>query len=455
MRLSITPNRIFIKLLLGFWLCSSMIIAIVALLPLLQQSYDRAPIPPKLEQVLTRTANWLERETNGKSIDELKRWSGRRHFDGKHVKFYLMDGDGKLINGKRNSRMMRHFMLMTEEAGKPISHQFRNDLVFGPQLLTIAGQEYQLYGRVPAHHPRPWFLFLADNKLATLLLAIALSGLICALLAWHLGKPLRQLKSSAEALAQGDLDCRVDDSTAKRKDEVGQLAQAFNAMADAIQTTMNSQQRLISDVSHELRTPLTRLQLSLALARKKGLQGTEVERIGYEAEQLELLIGELLELSRVKSHEPDNMKQLELAETLSQVLDDAEFEAEQQLKQLYIHIPEELELLQDPRILSRAVENLLRNAIRYAQSRVSLTATLLGKQVEIIIEDDGPGIEDKELEAIFRPFYRPDSARERESGGWGLGLAITHAAIQAHRGQVTATNIAPHGLRIRILLPVS
>ncbi|MCL1038963.1 ATP-binding protein [Shewanella submarina] len=455
MKLSFTPNKIFIKLLLGFWLCSSMIIAIVVLLPMLQQNHDRAPLPAKLEKLLAGAAGWLQQEAIRQPGDFLHRWSGRRQGESRPIRFYLMNEDGQFINGKRSSRMMRHFVLMAEDAGHPISHQFKKDLVFGPYQFEIQGKQYSLIGKVPAHHPRPWFLFLANNKMATLILAIALSGIICALLAWHLGKPLRQLKSSAESLAQGDLDCRVDKRTARRQDEVGQLAQAFNAMADAIQTTMNSQQRLISDVSHELRTPLTRLQLSLALARKKGLEGTEVDRIGYEAEQLELLISELLELSRVKTSQSDNMKYLELSETLSQVLDDAEFEAEQQLKLLYIDIPENLSLQHDPRSLSRAVENLLRNAIRYATSRVSLTALQSGNQLEIVIEDDGPGIKAEELEAIFRPFYRPDSARERESGGWGLGLAITHAAIQAHKGRVTAENVSPHGLRVRLQLPMT
>ncbi|MCF1427898.1 MAG: ATP-binding protein [Shewanella sp.] len=454
MKFSFTPNKIFIKLLLGFWLCSSMIIAIVALLPLLQESYDRAPLQPRLEQQLSKAASWVQLEAANKSFHKLNQWNGRHPGAGRAVRFYLMDADGQLINGKRSSRLLRQFMLMAEEAGHPISRQFRHDLVFGPYEFTMEGKQYSLFGRMPAHHPRPLFLFLADNKLATLLLAIALSGSLCALLAWHLGKPLRQLKSSAEALTKGELDCRVDSSTTKRSDEVGQLALAFNAMADAIQTTLNSQQRLISDVSHELRTPLTRLQLSLALARKKGLQGTEIDRIGYEAEQLELLINELLELSRVKNPDAQQMKLLDLSETLCQVLDDAEFEAEQQFKLLHIDIPEQLELVHNPRLISRAIENLLRNAIRYASARINLVAKPAGDWLEICIEDDGPGIPSQELGAIFRPFYRPDSARERESGGWGLGLAITQAAIQAHGGVVKAENASLTGLRVQIRLPL-
>ncbi|BDM65947.1 two-component sensor histidine kinase [Shewanella sp. NFH-SH190041] len=447
-----SANRIFIKLLLGFWLCSSLIIALVALLPLLQQNYDRAPLPAKLEQVLARSAKQLQ-DNAAAHPEKLLRWQGHRHGGNKHMRLFLTDEEGRLLNGRRNSRTMRHFMLMAEEAGHPISHQFRDDLMFGPYQFAINGNHYALWGRLPARHPRPWFLFLADNIMLTLGLAIALSGLICALLAWHLGKPLRQLKQSADALANGELGCRVNEQTCRRGDEIGQLANAFNAMADAIEQTMHSQQRLISDVSHELRTPLTRLQLALALARKQGLEGKELSRIGYEAEQLELLISELLELSRVKNRDLDKMKVYELAETLSQVLDDAEFEAEQQHKQLTIILPEDLCLPHHPRSLSRAIENLLRNAIRYADSHIRLSAVQQGKHINIVIEDDGPGIDASELEAIFRPFYRPHTARERESGGWGLGLAITQAAVTAHRGTISAANRPQGGLMIRISLP--
>lgn len=346
-------------------------------------------------------------------------------------------------------------MLMADEAGHPIKHQFRDELIFGPYNFEIAGKPFSLYGRLPEHHPRPWFFFFIDNKILTLSIAIILSGLLCGLFAWHLGKPLRSLKRSADALADGDLSSRVDIATAQRNDEIGQLAQAFNGMADSVEDMVNSQQRLISDISHELRTPLTRLKLSLALSRKKGQETPEMERIEYEADQLEQMIAELLELSRVKLNANENKRSLELAETLSQVLDDADFEAQQQQKLLHIDIDESIVLPLYPRPLTRAVENLLRNAIRYANTQVSIQAMVSKTGVQIEIIDDGPGISDEsDLEAIFKPFYRPQSARERESGGWGLGLAIAKAAIQAHQGKITAVNQQPNGLKVSINLPL-
>lgn len=448
------PNRIFIKLLLGFWLCSSIIIAAVGLLPLLQQNHDRAPLPPHLEDLLARLANRISNEPNLLKTSNLKRLNHRRDFKGKPVRLYLVNNQGRVLNTNKVSRSMRRFMLMAEEANQPISHQFKNELLFGPYNFEVSGEQYSLYGRFDDHHPRPWFFFLAENKLLTLALAITLSGLLCGLLAWHLGKPLRTLKLSANALANGNLTSRVDKGTTKRKDEIGQLAQAFNSMADSVENMVNNQQRLISDISHELRTPLTRLQLALALSRKKGHESAEIDRIGYEAELLEKMIAELLELSKVKLNANENKRHLGLAETLGQVLDDAEFEAEQQQKSLSIDISEEIELPLYPRPLSRAIENLLRNAIRYSNSSVFIQAIETQGKVSIKIIDDGPGIEnEQDLKAIFKPFYRPQSARERESGGWGLGLAIAEAAILAHQGQISASNILPHGLKVTINLP--
>ena len=449
------PNRLFIKLLLGFWLCSSLIIALVGLLPLLQQSHDRAPLPPHLEKVLSTIAQRIQENPALLESDFLRRWERHRDMEGKPLRVYLVNSQGQVVNTHRVSRGVRSFMLMADEEKQPISHQFKDELVFGPFQFNLGAETYSLYGRLPDNHPRPWFFFFAENKLLTLSLAIFLSGLLCGLLAWHLGKALNSLKKSANALAEGDLSNRVDKSTTQRNDEIGQLATAFNSMADSIEAMVNNQQRLMGDISHELRTPLTRLQLSLALAlaRKKGQQTAETERIGYEAEQLEKLISELLELSRVKLSTNETKVHLGLAESLSQVLDDAEFEAEQQGKIITIDIDEEIELAHFPKSLSRAIENLLRNAIRYAASDIHLQASATADQVQITIKDDGPGIDAAELDAIFKPFYRPDSARQRESGGWGLGLAITEAAITAHKGKIKAENRIPTGLEVTITLP--
>ncbi|WP_434930976.1 ATP-binding protein [Shewanella sp. HL-SH5] len=446
-------NRLFFKLLIGFWLCSSLTIALVLILPIIMQSQDRAPIEKHLQQVLQTVAKDIQQSPDILTTDKLYKLQRQHSRHDKPLRVYLVNDDGQVINSRKVPRSLRQFLLMAEDAKQPISHQFRNELIFGPLTFSVNQQTFQVYGRVPANHPRPWFFYFSENKLLTASIAILFSGLLCGLLAWHLGKPLNSLKRSANAIAKGDLSHRVDKTTVSRSDEMGQLAMTFNSMADSIEAMVTNQQRLMGDISHELRTPLTRLKLSLALARKKGQDSTELTRIEYEANQLDDLIGELLTLSRVTLNASEIKIHAELSETLSQVLDDAEFEAEQQQKILEIDIDEHLAFEHYPKPLCRAIENVLRNAIRYATQHVHIGAIEEGKNIVIQIKDDGKGIDEQELEAIFRPFYRPDNARDRNSGGWGLGLAITQAAIQVHKGSIEAKNAQPSGLLIKITLP--
>jgi len=455
MRATAPLNRLFFKLLIGFWLCSSLTIALVLMLPMILQSHDRAPLEARLQQALHQVVEDIQQSPDILTTDKLYQLQRQYSKRDRPLRIYVANDNGQVINSRKVPRSLRQFLLMAEDAKQPISHQFRNELVFGPLAFSVNQQTYQVYGRVPANHPRPWFLYFSENKLLTASIAILFSGLLCGLLAWHLSKPLNSLKYSANALAKGDFSHRADKATTGRNDEIGQLAQAFNSMADSIEAMMLNQQRLMGDISHELRTPLTRLKLSLALARKKGQDTTELTRIEYEATQLDDLIGELLTLSRVTLNASEVRIHAELSETLSQVLDDAEFEAEQQHKQLHIDIDDQLAFEHYPKPLCRAIENVLRNAIRYAQKHVNVVAALKGEQVIIEIQDDGKGIDEKELSAIFRPFYRPDNARDRNSGGWGLGLAITQAAIHIHKGNIEAMNTSPQGLLIRIALPLN
>ncbi|GGI82482.1 ATP-binding protein [Shewanella gelidii] len=450
------PNRIFIKLLLGFWLCSSLIIATIGLLPFLQKQHDTRPIPAKLERILSNAAERFVQHPELLESPNLNRWLRQRKHRGRTIKFYVVNAHGRAINTHNTPKNLQRFLFIADESDEMISQQFKSELYFGPLTLKNTTQPMLLVGRLPEHHPRPWFLFFLEHKVMTLALAIGLSGLLCGLLAWHLGRPLNSLRRSADALANGQLDSRIDQQTLNRNDELGQLGHSFNHMAEAIEATVQGQKRLMGDISHELRTPLTRLQLALAILRKKGQESPETQRIEYEAEQLNLLIGELLELSRVQQqsyNSQDKKTDCSLAETLSQVLDDAEFEAAQQNKELRIDIDDALAAPHYPRLLARAVENLLRNAIYYANHQITIQVEKQGEQIQLIIADDGEGVALQELESIFKPFYRPQQARERQTGGWGLGLAITHAAIAAHQGNIQASNCSPSGLKITINIP--
>lgn len=453
------PNHLFFKLLLAFWITSSLVLGLVIGLPYLQKQFDREPLDPRLATLLSRTAERLV-ETPPQQWRHLAH--SLRHYRDERgrefrMNFYLVDKDGRpaFREERRMPREVRHFLLELDNYQQPMRFRFPDEVVFGPQPLELNGETHYLIGKIRAPHQRPWLFFLMAHPVAFLLVAIAFSGLVFGLLAWHLGKPLRHLKDTAGALARGDLDARVDGGTLQRRDELGQLATSFNQMADSVTTMVKGQQRLLSGISHELRTPLTRLQLALALARKKGENTPELQRIGREAEQLDEMIRELLALSRLNMQITEHKHRLDLIDTLSEVIEDARFEAEQMEKQLSVIMPEKLPFKGIENLLQRAVENLLRNALRYADRHVSLEIVRQPAQVLIRISDDGPGVPESELETIFRPFYRVAEARDRDSGGWGLGLAITQGAVEAHQGRVRANNRTPHGLTMTVILPLA
>ncbi|MBY6187994.1 HAMP domain-containing protein [Marinobacter hydrocarbonoclasticus] len=453
------PNHLLFKLLLAFWITSSLVLGLVIGLPHLQKQFDREPLDPKLEAVLDRAAGRLEQTPPQEWRHLAHNLRNYRDDRGREfrVKFYLVDKDGRpLFRGDhRLPREVRHFLLELDNYQQPMRFRFPNEVVFGPRVIELNGETHYLIGKIRAPHQRPWLFFLMAHPLAFLLVAIAFSGLVFGLLAWHLGKPLRHLKDTAGALAKGDLDARVDGDTLTRRDELGQLATSFNQMADSVTTMVKGQQRLLSGISHELRTPLTRLQLALALARKKGEDSAELQRIGREAEQLDAMIRELLALSRLNMQITEQKHPLDLIDVLADVIEDAGFEAEQMEKSLTVNMPDQLPFTGIENLLRRAVENLLRNALRYAESQVSLEIVRQPNEVLIRISDDGPGVPEAELETIFKPFYRVAEARDRDSGGWGLGLAITQGAVEAHQGRVRANNRTPHGLTMTLTLPLA
>ena len=218
---------------------------------------------------------------------------------------------------------------------------------------------------------------------------------------------------------------------------------------------MTAQQRLLSDISHELRTPLTRLQLATALMRRRQGEGKELQRIEMEAQRLDGMINDLLVLSRTQHKNALVSEAMKANHLWSGVLDDARFEAEQMGKTLEVpYPPGPWPLYGNPSALDSALENIVRNALRYSHSRIVVSFSVDKQGITIHVDDDGPGVSAEDREQIFRPFYRTDEARDRESGGTGLGLAIVETAIQQHRGWVKADDSPLGGLRLTLWLPL-
>ncbi len=243
------------------------------------------------------------------------------------------------------------------------------------------------------------------------------------------------------------------------RSEIKELANDFDAMAARIEQQVESQQRLQRDISHELRSPLARLNVALELARQRSGQEAEpaLNRIEREAERLNEMIGQLLSLNQLETAVLSLEEEIDLTRLISELVADANFEAHSRQVRVDVADFEAVKVKGAEQLFGGAIENILRNAVRYtaAGSAVQVRVSRLADhQVAIAIRDHGPGVPEATLDKIFQPFYRVDDARERCSGGTGIGLAIAERAIRRHGGTIRASNAAGGGLEVVITLPV-
>jgi two-component system sensor histidine kinase CpxA len=234
-------------------------------------------------------------------------------------------------------------------------------------------------------------------------------------------------------------------------------------MAEQIEKLVNAQSRLLKDISHELRSPLARLSVALELARQKtGPEGQSVlDRISLESNRMNELIGSLTTIARLESGAGSIRKQtVQLEDLVQEVARDAAFEAQARNIQVECEILDELPIAGDAALLRSAIENVVRNATRYTRPDTAVAIRAEKRKAGALYEayvqvsDSGPGVPEVELEKIFQPFYRIDDARERSTGGVGLGLAITDQAIRLHGGSVRASNLPEGGLLVETHIPL-
>ena len=298
-----------------------------------------------------------------------------------------------------------------------------------------------------------------------LLVTFVIGGLVCLGLAWRLTAPVRRLRGAAQRLAGGDLTARVGVGPIRPGDEIAALGRDFDLMAARIEELMTAQQQLLRDISHELRSPLARQKVALELARQRS--GPEaawaLDRIDQEAERLNDLIGQLLILTQIEMR-GDRVPQgpVSLTRLIQAVAADANFEAETRQRSVRALVEEDLTIQGSEEMLRRAIENVVRNAIRYTPEHTQVDVLLSrrhwqsgGDAAAICIRDHGPGVPEAALSQLFLPFYRVADARDRQTGGTGIGLAITERAVHLHKGAVSAANAPDGGLIVEIILPLS
>jgi two-component system OmpR family sensor kinase len=291
------------------------------------------------------------------------------------------------------------------------------------------------------------------------LIAAILASLIFAfLLAWYFAQPIRHLKQAFDAAAEGNLDRRLSVAMGGRRDELSDLGRDFDRMTQKLRALMISQRRLLHDVSHELRSPLARLQASIGLAMQQPEKIHEsLQRIAREGGRIDKLVSELLTLSKLETGVMHTrIEAIDMQDLLAGIIDDAQFEANAKNCRVIWRAKINGLVDGDPELLQRALENVLRNAVKYSpvDNEITLTTQLdeTARKLTVSILDQGPGVPESELKLIFEPFYRGSNTN---ASGHGLGLAIAIRIVEAHTGSIIAGNREQGGLKVDIVLPLS
>ncbi len=342
-----------------------------------------------------------------------------------------------------------HDLLTGQDRHGLVEQAERRGRLFQPTVIARASRDGRYWLFLIARG-RPGFTFFEPQYLWI----VAAMVLLSYLLALHLTSPLRSLQKAVERFGKGDLRARVG---SRRRDEVGRLARTFDTMADRMETLLTAERRLLLDISHELRSPLARLSVATELARSGEAEAREaaLNRIEKEAGRLNSLVGELLQVTRAEG-DPASLRKtpVRVDELLANLVEDCSVEAEARGCRLEMKKPPAVTIQGDPELIRRAVENVVRNAIRHSPqgSPVEVWLENDGPGARIRVRDYGPGVPEEHLPHIFDPFYRVDTDRNRTSGGVGLGLAIARRAVDLHKGRIEARNSSP-GLVMEIDLP--
>ena len=390
----------------------------------------------------------------GGGIEALKTWLTANTSLYPDRELYIIAPDGRDILGRRlPESAVRRLEFLNHEPPPP--GNFRPSRA-APELVAPDGTLYS-YISVPRRPSIFGALSLPAISLTILVIALIVSALASWWLADHVATPIRRIQAGARAVASSNLDMRVSAGLEQRRDEVAVLARDFDEMAEQLRANRRATTQLLRDVSHELRSPLARMRLALGLARQEPTAiARQLERLEREIERLDLLIGQVLKLARLQGTDAAFVReQVDLDEIVEEVVRDANFEGAVKHCSVELAGAARVPILGSRELLRSAIENVLRNAVRYnpAEAQVDVSIARRAPGLEILIRDHGPGVPAAELERIFEPFYRVAESRDRDSGGEGIGLAITAHVMRAHGGSASASNAAGGGLAVRLSLP--
>lgn len=383
-----------------------------------------------------RLAVWLEREADVPS----------------GVTVYIFDDRGRDILGRDPPALYANFIQRSVVGVPAPSDTNYRPVRLAPQLVATTGETY-------AFLVLPNRISLLGNVATTLgllLAAIIVVGLVAWLIARTFARPLTELQRVVREIASGQRTARVPGTIASRRDEIGALASDFNSMADQLSRLIDSRSQLMAELSHELRSPLARLQAALELdAARNPAALPDRTRIANEIKRLDVAIGDIMRYSQLDAAAPMVRRLVRIESLLGELVADEELEARAHNLKLRLESSPGLSVVGDPQLLRSAIENVLRNSIRYApkDSVVEILARRSGDDVVITIADRGPGVPPDWLERIFEPYVRAPTSQGQS--GSGLGLAIAKRVMQTHAGSIHARLRDGGGLEILARLPVA
>lgn len=373
----------------------------------------------------------------------------------------LVNSQGKIFGAKASEvELINEFDMNSSSFTRPMKKTFESTKIIGPFALhstTDMEESYRLFFIDYATYQVEIISFIFARPDILVLLIILISSPLLWWLSHSIVKPIRDLQISARSVALGNFKGNKALESRGSK-ELRQVGYSFNKMTEALGEQLSNQRQLLSSISHELRTPLTRVQLALALLRRKVGDAAEITRIETEAIRLETMINDLLLLSRQQLNSHLTREIFPIYQLWEDVLEDALFEAEQRkinfVQKIVIKNPEKHFLNGNKNLLISAVDNIIRNALKYTKDSIQLSISLQQTQLVIVIDDNGIGLPESEFERIFQPFYRVDETRTRKTGGTGLGLAIVANVVKEHQGKVWAQGSKIGGLCVTISLPL-
>ena len=446
-------HSLFLRIFVLFWVAMALIVggSIAITFTVAAREYE-SPEAQRRPNVALQASEVLAKG----GLPALQQWLEKNKNSIPDRDLFVIGPDGQDILGRSLSEgAARRLEFFNRESGQPPPRNFRPQRT-APQIVAPDGATYTVL-LVPRRPSIFGALSLPGISLTILCIALVVSAFASWWLAQHLSAPIRRIQEGARALATENLDVRVSAGLEGRKDELAVLARDFDAMADQLKSNRSATTQLLRDISHELRSPLARMRVAVGLARQPPADlPRQLDRLEREIERLDALISQVLKLARLHGTDaPYEREAFDVEEVIEEVVRDANFEGAVKNCTVELTGAANSTAHGNRELLRSAVENVLRNAVRYsppgASVQVNVERTAAG--LSILIRDRGPGVPAGDLERIFEPFYRVAESRDRDSGGEGIGLAITSQVMKAHGGSARADNHSGGGLEVRLSLP--